>query len=224
MLTLAAKQRTAKGRKVFSLRRQSEIPAVLYGPAQETTLVSVGEKEFAKAFEEAGFSSLVRLETEGSATPVLIHEVQRDPVSDKVIHIDFYQPPLDKKIEITVSIKFAGEAPAVKDFGGTLIKNIQEVQVRALPAALPHEIVVQVEGLATFEDAIFVKDLVAGEGVEILHSPNDIVAQVVPPEKVEEELAKPVEEKVEEVAKVEKPKKAPEEELAEESPPPAAKK
>jgi len=207
MLTLKADQRKEKGRKAAFLRKKSQIPAVLYGPSLNTLALSVAEKEFEKVYQAVGFSSLLNLEAEEKTAPVLIHEVQRDPVSSKVIHVDFYQPPLDKKIEITVPIVFEGEAPAVKDFGGTLIKNIQQVQVRAFPQHLPHEIKVVVSGLATFEHKILVKDLLAGEGVEILSKLEDIVAQVMPPEKVEEELAKPVEEKVEDVAKVEKPKK-----------------
>ena len=207
MLTLKADQRKEKGRRVAFLRKQSKIPAVLYGPALSSLSLSVGEKEFNKVYQEAGASSLLNLEAEGKVIPVLIHEVQRDPVSSKVIHVDFYQPPLDKKIEITVPIVFEGDAPAVKDFGGTLIKNIQEVQVRAFPQNLPHEIKVEVSGLATFEHKIFVKDLLGGEGVEILANAEDIVAQVVPPEKVEEELAKSPEERVEDVKIVEKPKK-----------------
>ena len=214
MLTLKADQRKEKGRRVAFLRKQSQIPAVLYGPALQTLAVLVKEKEFEKVYQQAGASLLVNLEAEEKIIPVLIHEIQRDPVSSKVIHVDFYQPPLDKKIEITVPIMFAGDAPAVKDFGGTLIKNIQQIQVRAFPQNLPHEIKVEVSGLATFEDKILVKDLIRGEGVEILAKLEDIVAQVMPPEKVEEELAKPLEEKVEDVKIVEKQKK---EEAAEET-------
>lgn len=207
MVKLIANQRAERSRKTRVLRKQGSIPAVLYGPALSSRSLSVGEKEFEKVYHEAGFSSLVNLETEGNILPVLIHEVQRDPVSSKVIHIDFYQPPLDKKIEIIVPIVFEGDAPAVKDFGGTLLKNIQEVRVLALPQNLPHELRVEVSGLTTLEDKILVKDLPKGEGVEILARLEDIVAQVVPPEKVEEELALPVEEKVEDVKIVEKPKK-----------------
>ena len=95
-----------------------------------------------------------------------------------------------------------GEAPAVKDLGGTLVKTISEVNVKALPQNLPKEIRISVEGLKTFEDNIFIKDLKTGEGIEILKKPEEIVARVTPPEKVEEELAKPIEEKVEDVEKV----------------------
>lgn len=195
-------------------KEKGMIPAVLYGPQEKKgVILSVERKEFEKIFSQAGESSLVSLEIEGRSTPVLIYDLQKDPLSSTVIHVDFYQPPLDKEIEITVPLVFEGQAPAARDLGGTLIKNIQEVKVRALPKDLPHEIRVPVEQLETFEDKITIQDLPPIANGKILGNLQDIVAQVVPPEKVEEELAKPLEEKIEEVAKVEKPKK--EEEVAE---------
>jgi large subunit ribosomal protein L25 len=207
MLTLKADQRKEKGRKVAFLRKKSQIPAVLYGPALSTLSVSVGEKEFNKVYQEAGASSLLNLHAQGKAIPVLIHDVQRDPVSSKVIHVDFYQPPLDKKIEITVPIVFEGEAPAVKELEGTLIQNIHEVEVFALPQDLPHEITVAVAKLVTFADYILIKNLEVPSGVQVLNDQEAIIAQVVPAEKVEEELAKPAEENVEDVKVVKEEKK-----------------
>ena len=132
------------------------------------------------------------METEGKEFPVLIYEVQRDPLSQDVLHVDFYQPDLTKEVEITVSLVFEGEAPGVAELGGTLLHTMQEVEVRALPQNLPHEIVVNVESLATFEDRILVKDLLQSENVEILQDAEDVVAQVVPAEDVEKELETPV--------------------------------
>ena len=97
---------------------------------------------------------------------------------------------------------FEGESKAVKELGGTLVKNISEVKVKALPLNLPKEIKVSIEKLRTFEDEIFVSDLILPEGVKILKGLREIVAFAAPPEKVEEELEKPIEEKVEEVEKV----------------------
>lgn len=101
-------------------------------------------------------------------------------------------------------IVFEGEALAVKELGGTLVKEISEVTVKALPQNLPHEIKVGVENLKTFEDEILIKDLKIPKDVKIQKELDEIVAIVTPPEKVEEELGKPIEEKVEEVEKVEK--------------------
>ena len=194
------------------------IPAVLYGPKNPSISLSIGAKEFEKVYGKAGESSLITLSVEGQGAPVLIRDVQREPIRGKTIHIDFYQPPLDREIEITVPLVFEGEAYAVKELEGTLIRNLQEVEVRALPQDLPHEIQVDISKLMTFEDKIFVKDLVRGANVKILREPDEIVAQVVPVTDIEKELEKPIEEKVEEVEKVvEKKKEETEEPVAEQA-------
>ncbi|MBI4122891.1 MAG: 50S ribosomal protein L25 [Parcubacteria group bacterium] len=219
MTSIQASLRQEQGRKTNALRGAGKIPAVLYGPKSKSQMISVEQREFEKAFKEAGESTLLSLEVGDRKVPVLIHDVQRDPLQGTVIHIDFYEPPLDKKVKVDLPITVQGEAPAVKELGGTLIRHIQEISVSALPQNLPHELICNVESLATFEDRIFVKDIRIPEGVTIEHTLEDVVAQVVPVTDVEKELATPVEERVEEVAKIEKEKKEePEEESAESTP------
>lgn len=216
MLSLKATRRDIIGKKVRSLREQGEIPAVLYGPGADPAVLSIRGKEFDIVYKETGESSLVSLQVGQDTTPVLIREVQRHPLFGTIIHVDFYQPRLDEKIKIMVPLRFKGEAPAVKDFEGTLIQNVHEVEVLALPQDLPSEIEVNVSSLKTLEDRILVKDLQVDSKVEILAEKDWIVAQVVETENVEEELAKPVEEAaaVEAVEKVEEKK---EEETPEET-------
>ena len=232
MLTLSSKIRKEVGKKVKSLRQQGILPAVLYGHKIKNLNLELDLKEFEKIYKEAGESSLITLviakgkdEAEASSLSlnveekkqkflVLIHDIQFDHLTEKPIHIDFYQPELKEEVEVTVPLIFEGEAPAVKDLGGTLVKNISEVEVKALPQNLPHEIKVDIGNLKTFEDNILIKDLIVSKEVKILKEPEEIVAKVTQPEKVEEELEKPVEEKVEEVEKVEKKPK--EEEIKEE--------
>ena len=96
MLTLLAKIRKEAGRKVKSLRKKGVIPAILYGPKVENpSSLEVDLKAFGKVLEEAGESSLISLEIDNKKLPVLIHEVQRDPLTSKPIHVDFYQPSLE---------------------------------------------------------------------------------------------------------------------------------
>jgi len=212
MLSLKAKIRKNLRKKVKVLREKGILPAVLYGPKiKESLPLEVDSKEFEKIYKEVGESSLISLDIEGKQSPVLIHEVARDPLSEEPIHVDFYQPRLDEEIEAKVPLAFEGEAPAVKELGGTLVKNIYEVEAKALPQNLPHEIKVSVEKLKTFEDSILIKDLNIPKDVKILKEPEETVAFVAESEKVEEELEKPVEEKVEEVEKAEEKKEEAEE-------------
>lgn len=208
MLSLKADARKERGKKA---RAQGAVLAVLYGPKVKPVSLRVQKKEFEKVFREAGESSLVTLELGTDKTPILIREVQRHPLSGDPIHADFYQPRLDQKIKIMVPLVLTGEAPAQKDLEGTLLQNIHEVEVEALPQELPHEILVNVAKLATFEDRILVQDLQVSSGVHVLHAADAIIAQVVPAEKVEEELAKPVEENVQDVKLVKEEKKEKEE-------------
>src|SRR3989339_113698 len=214
MLILKAKIRSAHGRKTEDLRKSGCLPAVLYGPGLKKNLdLEVDYKEFVNVFQETGRTSFLQLEVEEhlpkkpSVFLVLVNNIQKNPLTLALSHIDFYQPAATKEIKVKVPLIFEGEAGAVKDFGGTLVKNIQEIQVQALPQNLPHEIKVNLKTLDELEKSILVKDLVIPAGVKILKNPEEIIVQVMPPEEIEEELAKPVEEKIDQVGTVEKEKK-----------------
>jgi large subunit ribosomal protein L25 len=138
-----------------------------------------------------------------------------DALSRKVLHVDFYQPRLDEEISASIPLVFEGESLAVKDLGGTLVKNMHEIHVKALPQNLPHEIRVDLSKLKLLTDEILVKDLDIPKNVKVLKGLEDIVVLVSQKqEKIEEELKKPIEEKVEEVQKVEEKKKEGAEEKA----------
>jgi len=207
MLTLSAKIRKDLGKKVKTLRRKDFLPAILYGPKIKNLSLMINEKEFSKIFQEVGESSLLSLDVEGDKKYlVLIYDVQKDVLSGKIIHVDFFQPSLDEEIETNIPLIFEGEAPAVHGLGGTFVKYLSEIEVKALPQKLPREIKVNIQNLKTFDDNIKVADLTLPEGVKVLRNKEEIIAAVLPAEKVEEELSKPLEEKVEEVEKVEEKK------------------
>jgi large subunit ribosomal protein L25 len=209
MISLSAKIRKETGREVMALLNAGKIPAVVYGPGEKNASIEVDAQEFKKVLHEAGESSLVELNVEGEKEKrlVLIHEIQRNTVEDTFIHVDFFQADLKEETEAEVPLIFEGESSAVKDLGGTLVKNMSEVEVKALPQNLPHEIKVSIESLKTFEDRILIKDLILPKDVKVTANPEEIVASVLVQENVEEELASEIEEKVEDVEKVEKQKK-----------------
>lgn len=212
MFTLSAKIREVQGRKVKTLRKKGILPAILYGHKIKNLNLELDLKDFEKAFKEAGESSLLQLKIDGQKekgaqeVSVLIKDVKRDPLTEKFLHVDFYQPILEEEMEALVPLVFEGESKAVKDLGGTLFKEISEVKVKSLPQNLPREIKVDIGKLVAFEDRILIKDLPVPKGVKILRNPEEILALVSRPSKVEEELEKPIEEKVEEVEKIEKKK------------------
>jgi len=209
MFELKAAPRQELGRKFNQQRKAGQIPAVIYGHGIKSEPISVLAKDFKKIYNEAGESSLITLDLAGKKRTVLIHDIAKDPLTDQIIHIDFYQVKMDEKIKAKVPLVFVGESMAVKAEGGILVKNFQEVEVEALPQKLPHHIEVDISALATFDNHILIKDLPVGEGVRIEAAPEEVVASVIPP-RSEEELAaleEKVEAKVEEVKVVGKEEK-----------------
>jgi large subunit ribosomal protein L25 len=191
MAELVVQKREIFGKKVNSLRRESLIPAELYGHGIENIHLSVPAKEFSKLFKEAGESTIINLNLENKKLPVLIHEVSVDPLSDKIIHIDFYQVRMDEKITTSVPLEFIGVSAAVKEKEGILVKAVQEIEVEALPADLPHNIEVNLSQLSDIGMNIHVKDLEIDKKVKVLADPETVVATVTEPAK-EEVVEKPI--------------------------------
>ena len=124
----------------------------------------------------------------------MIKDVQRDPVTDQIIHADFYKVNLKEKIKAKVPVVFIGESEAVKG-GGILVKTVSELEVEALPQDLPHEISVDISVLNSFGDEIKIKDIKVLDDVKIEANPEDVVALVQEPrEEKAEEVAPSVEE------------------------------
>jgi len=201
-LELKAEIRENIGKKIKSLRKQGIIPAVVYGSGHKPISVQVDYKEFEKIFKQAGESTLIKLKTQMSNDKseiknVLIHEIAKDPISDKFNHIDFYQVRMDKTIKAEVPLVFAGEAPAVKLLEGVLVKAITEVEIEALPKDLPHEIKIDISVLDSFDKHIRVKDLILPQGVKLHLDAEEVIASVIPPRKEEEIKVAEVEEVVE---------------------------
>lgn len=182
MPEISAKQRTELGKKTNSLRRRGVLPAVLYGEGLESTPLAVSAKEFEKVLREAGETSLVTLKLEsGNTHNVLIHDVAKDPLTLEPIHADFYAVKMDKPIEAKVPLAFIGESPAVKNEGGILVKVLHELEVKALPKDLPHEIAVDITRLENIVDKIHVGDLVLPAGVAAMVPDMEVVVLVEPP-------------------------------------------
>lgn len=189
MQELKADKRTIIGRKVQKEREQDKIPAVLYGHGITNENLSVDALAFERVFAEAGESTIIALDSgAGKPVNVLIHDLQKDPLSDQVTHIDFFQVRMDEKIDTEVAFEFIGEAPAVKEFGGVLVRNMESLQISCLPADLPGHVIVDLSSLATYEDRIIVADLSLSDKIT-LHIPETTVIALVAPPRTEEEVA-----------------------------------
>ncbi|MEA2007257.1 MAG: 50S ribosomal protein L25 [Patescibacteria group bacterium] len=177
--------------------QKNMVPAILYGKDMENSMLWIDQKIFNKILKDAGESTIIDLIVEGQKEPhkVLVYDLQNDPISDEYTHIDFFRVKMDEEIVTEVELVFVGEASAVKEQGGVLVKNVDSVNVRCLPADLPGSITVDITSLKTFEDHIYIKDLEVSDKVNIEIDENTLVVLVSPPrsEKELEELEEEVE-------------------------------
>ncbi len=221
--TIKAQPRVIIGRQAKSLRRQGLVPAVIYGRGFNPLPIQIPVKEFERVYAEVGESSVVYLSINNEDHPTIIHDVVRDAVNDSYVHADFYKVRLDEKIHAKIQLNFIGESPAVKSFGGILVKNISEIEVEGLPQDLPHQIDVDISKLAELKSALMVKDLSVSNKLELKANPESIVVLVQEPiseEELKAQLDTTVTATAEDVEVIKKEKR--EEEPAEEGSEPQA--
>ncbi len=191
MNTLTATKRS-KTDKLAVIRSKGMVPAVVYGAQVENTIVSVLSTDFIKVLKVAGETSTIVLNITGEDTKVkkvdvLIHDVQVDPVKGFPVHVDFLAIDMNKPVEVTIPLEFIGLAKAEKDGLGTLVKVLHEVDIKALPKDLPHNIEVDVTSIATLEDVIHVKNIKLPNGVTLITEGEEVVALVAAAKEEKEE-------------------------------------
>ena len=187
-MELKVQKREKFGKQLAALRKGGLLPAELYGHGIGNLHLSVPAKEFAKIFKEAGENSVIDLLIDGEKRPVMIYDVDVDPLKNEPRHVDFHQVRMDEKIKAEVPLGFIGESPAVKEKGGVLIKALHEIKVEALPADIPHVVEVNLGALTEIGAAIHIRDLdlrTVGK-VKILDEADAVIATVSAPV-VEEE-------------------------------------
>lgn len=168
-MELAVQLREYTGKKTKLLRRESKVPGIVYGKYIDAPVNLVFDKqEFLKLYKSAGYSMPFTLKGEGLDQLVLIHDIQVDPVTDYVLHVDFLTLKKGQKVTTDVQIMLEGVAPIEKLGLGKvqLVKDV--VTIEALPKDLVHDIKLDISGLETTHDVVFVKDLIVGKGVEIV--------------------------------------------------------
>lgn len=188
---LTVTPREVLGKKVKALRREGITPANIYGSNVESVAVQVPSHELLHVLKTAGRNDIVYLQMDGGEPrPTFVHDIQTNPITDQILHVDFLQIDLTKKIKIDVPLHLEGLAPAVDTYQGILVQSLDHVTVEALPIAIPSFIEVDVTGLTEIDSALHVSDLTLPESVEMVTDGELLVAKVAPPvvEKVEEEV------------------------------------
>ena len=210
-VTIKAVKREVTGKQVKALRRQGLLPAVLYGRNFPSTPISLDLRDASHTLSHMTTSALVTVVLDGEKHLALVRERQRDFIRGTLKHIDFQVVSMKEKLRTSVSVVIVGESPAVKDFNGVLVTGLDEVEVECFPQDLPERIMADVSGLKQIGDAIYVRNLVISEKVEVLEDPNEVVV-VVTAQAAEEVEEVVVAEVVAEPELIEKGKKEEEEE------------
>lgn len=200
-LELEVSKRDVTGKKVRFLRREGKTPAKIYGPGIDSAPVLVDTKMMEQILGEAGETDLITLKLHGSKSHprVLIREVQRKPVTDELLHIDFYQADLTQLIKVDVPLVFTGEAPISKRKNVSIITMLDTINIEALPDHLPHDIEVDISVLEEVDQAIQVKDIKLNPELTLHTDPEQMVIRAVEAKAARAEEA-PAEEAEEEAA------------------------
>ena len=208
---LTVANRSVLGKKVKALRRSGVIPANVYGHRIQSQAVEVDSVTLAhtlKVLERNAILSL-RVEGEKAVRPVIVRDIRRDVLTDRVLHVDFYQVSLAEKMKADVPLVLIGKSPAVEDLGGILLQGLDSISVEALPAEIPPHFEVDISSLATFDSSVHVRDLVIDPKIHVLTDGDSVISSVAPPRKVEVVEAVPTEEEA--AAEAEKEEAASEE-------------
>lgn len=180
-IVLSAQPRQVIGKQVKALRRAGKIPVVLYGKHLDHPLtLQVEERALQKVVIQAGRNRLIKLTIDSDAPRlVLTREVQRNPISGRLVHVDFQEVSLTEKITTEVPLVLIGTSPAVTRGEGLLIHGVDSVEIRVLPADLIPHIEVDVSKLEQVNQSLFVRDLQVSDKIEILTPGDEMVAKVV---------------------------------------------
>jgi large subunit ribosomal protein L25 len=164
--------------KTEVMRKNGDIPAVVYGAKQEPISITLSGKEFEKVRKEAGESTIVKLAGLKEPIEVLIKSVDFHPVKQQVMHVDFYAFEQGKSMTTYVALEFIGEAAVEESKAGSVTKVLHEIEVTCLPSNLPAHIEVDISSLVSVDDKIHISDLKAPKGVTFEADPEESVVVV----------------------------------------------
>ena len=189
---LSVRPRQVLGKKVNTLRRKGLLPGVVYGGHADSMPVETDQHAFELSYRRWGNTTLLSLTgLDGGEVPALIYDVSRDPVSGRMLHVDFARVSLTEKTHAIVPLHFTGESPAVRTHGGVMVHALSEVRIEAFPQDIPHQIDVDLAKIEQIEDTLYVRDLVVDASkIEILNDGEQVVAKAVAP-RAEEVVEKP---------------------------------
>jgi len=194
---------TIQKKKVRALRRQGIIPCVIYGKDFETTPAQANNKDFEIVYKKSHGTNIIEASLDKKTLNVLIHDIQRDNLSQSILHIDFLKVDLKRDVTVDIPLSFVGESSAEKEGRGKIGHEATSISIKCSPTNIPSEIEVDVSSLADKHDVIHASDLKLPEGSSLAHgvSEDKVIATVVPAKMAEALPEEAAEEAGEEAAK-----------------------
>ena len=167
-LAIDITHRTTVGKKVKKLRQNGKIPIRLFGGGIDPMPMQADASSLGKILSQAGFNSpiFVNFDSSKEENVCFIREIQRDPITEELLHIDLLKVDMSKKVTVEVPVRLFGVPDAVKNLGGILLQSINSIPVSALPLSIPESISVDVSILVDFDKSIRIKDIEFGDGVD----------------------------------------------------------
>ncbi len=180
-LQFDAQHREARGRHLRRLRRQGVTPIHIYGRGVASIAAQVDTPVLRRVVIAAGHNSPVTVSVDGAQHFTFIREIQKDPVTGDMLHVDFLQVDALLRMQSRVPLRLDGEATAIRLHRGEVSFVLRDITVECLPADVPHEFVVDVSSLAEIGAAVHVSEITAPSGVTILTDPEEVVARISAP-------------------------------------------
>lgn len=179
-IILSAKKREITGKENAALREEGLVPAVLYGPeVKENILLTVARNDLQAAFDAVGNSGVVVIDIEGGEKiEVLIHDIEKDPITEFLLHVDLYKFKEGQQITSVTELNFIGEARPVKELGSILVKQRDQLPIRCLAKDLIRSVDVDLAKIQTSDDTITLADLDIPESVTVLIEKDAVIASV----------------------------------------------
>ena len=179
---LAITPRTVMGKANKRLRREGQIPGNISGHNQEPQAVQFSADAFERLLRKGGTRSILRLVMDGSpAQTVLVRHIQRGPASGKPVHIDFTRVNMNESITARLSLHFVGEAPAVKNEGGSLLQVLETIEVECMASAIVDAIEVDISSLTELDSTLSAGDIKLPENYKLITPGDELIAKITAP-------------------------------------------
>jgi large subunit ribosomal protein L25 len=177
-ITLNSSPRAVIGKQVKALRRSGLVPLVMYGANMKPLALQADGKELFRVLRQAGGSRLIAVSTGDGLQMALARDVQREPISGNILHVDLLAVSMTERIRVEVPLAFEGKSPAVRRGEGVLVQGLDTVEIECLPGDLIDRIHVNLDGLEKVGAVIHVSDLQVPAAIKILTDPDEMVARI----------------------------------------------